>query len=123
MTTPNLPYEKHVSLGIIHCSDELKQYAEKIADEIPGLIDIKFVNDTVVFHYNNNGMSIDILAEFLQKIDIELEDSLINKLKICFHSFADDNAKSNATSKPSCCVSTEKIFSKSTETDKIKKAA
>lgn len=110
MTIANPPYEKNVKLGIIQCSEELKRYAEKITEEIPGLIDINFDHNNVLFHYNNNGMSIDILAEFLQKMDIEIEDSIMNKIKLCYHSFIDANARANATSKPVVNDSIEPFF-------------
>ena len=109
MTQVNPPYEKRVSLDIIDCSEELKKYATMIADELPGLIDLHFGHASVEFHYNNNGLNIDALAEFLQKIDIEIEDSLLNKIKLCFHCFVDANAKANAISKPSCSAAVDEI--------------
>ncbi len=109
MSVPNPPYEKSVRLGIIHCSEELKHYAEKIADDIPGIIDIDFEHDDVLLHYNNNGMSIDKLAEIMQKLDIEIEDSLLNKIKLCYHSFVDANAMVNANSKPITNDTVEKL--------------
>lgn len=102
-------YEKSVRLKINKTTDELVKYAQEIAADIPGIIDVKFKKNSIIFHYNNNMIDIDKLAEFMLKVNIQHSNCLMNRLKIAFHSFVDANAKSNARAKPGCCAAADEI--------------
>ncbi len=102
-------FEKSVRLKIDVTTDELVEYAKEIAVDIPGIIDVKFERNSIIFHYNNNIIDIDKLAEFMLKVNVQYSDCLMNRLKIAFHSFVDANAKSNARAKPGCCAAADEI--------------
>lgn len=109
MSSIDPAYEKSVRLKIDITTDELIEYANEIATDIPGIIDVKIKQNSIIFHYNNNMIDIDKLAEFMLKVNIQYTDCLMNRLKIAFHSFVDENAKSNAIYKPGCCAAADEI--------------
>ncbi len=102
-------YEKSVRLKINKTTDELVKYTQEIAADIPGIIEVKFNKNSIIFHYNNNMIDVDKLVEFMLKVNVKYSNCLMNRIKIAFHSFVDANAKSNATAKPGCCAKADEI--------------
>lgn len=71
MTDIDPAFEKRVRLKINTTTNELVKFAQEIAKDIPGIIDVKFKNKSTIFHYNNNMINIDKLAEFMLKVNIQ----------------------------------------------------
>ncbi len=113
-------FEKRVRLKIQGTTSEIVKYAQEIAADIPGIIDVKFANNSIIFHYNNNMINIDNLVEFMLKVNIQYSNCLMNRLKIALHGFVDANAKSNALAKPGCCAAAHEIC-KTVERNELKK--
>lgn len=102
-------FEKRVRLRIIRPTSDEAKFAQEVAAEVPGIIDVKFDEESIILHYNNNVIDIDELVEFMLQVEIKYSNCFMNRLKVASHSFVDANAKSNARANPGCCTKADEI--------------